>query len=59
MKVNIKRFLFKYSLVPPRQWRTGATFLVALIVGLGFFLLDISNATSYLSDDPRLDAQFP
>jgi cytochrome c nitrite reductase small subunit len=53
MKVNIKRFLFRYSLVPPKKWRTGATFLVALIVGLGFFLLDISNAPSYLSDDPQ------
>ncbi len=53
MKDNFKRFLFKNSLIPPHSWRKAATFLVALIVGLGFFLLKISNATSYLSDDPQ------
>jgi cytochrome c nitrite reductase small subunit len=50
---NLKRFLFKYSLVPPKKWRPVATFAVAIIFGLGLFLLDFSNASSYLSDDPQ------
>jgi len=50
---KIKKFLFRYSLVPPKKWRPAATFVVAIICGLGFFLLDFSNAASYLSDDPQ------
>ncbi|MDH5610127.1 MAG: cytochrome c nitrite reductase small subunit [Cyclobacteriaceae bacterium] len=48
-----KRFLFKYSLIPPKKWRSVATFFVAIIVGMGLFLIDFSNASSYLSDDPQ------
>lgn len=50
---KFKRFLFRYSLVPPKKWRPAATFLVAIIAGLGVFLFDFSNASSYLSDDPQ------
>lgn len=50
---QIKRFLFKYSLVPPRKWRPTATVLVAAIFGLGIYLLKLINAASYLSDDPH------
>ncbi|MEP0713701.1 cytochrome c nitrite reductase small subunit [Algoriphagus sp.] len=50
---SFKRFLFRSSLVPPHNWRKAAIVLVAMIVGLGFFILKISNATSYLSDDPQ------
>ena len=50
---RFKRFLFQHSLVPPRKWRPLATFTVAIILGLGLFLLDFSNASSYLSDDPQ------
>ena len=50
---KLKRFLFRNSLVPPKKWRPAATFLVAIIFGLGIFLLDFSNASSYLSDDPQ------
>ncbi|MHA7131490.1 cytochrome c nitrite reductase small subunit [Algoriphagus namhaensis] len=53
MKINFKRFLFRYSLIPPHNWRKVATFLVAMIIGLGFFLIKVSNAPSYLSDDPQ------
>lgn len=49
----LKRFLFRFSLVPPRKWRTPATILVAAFVGLGLYLARISNAVSYLSDDPQ------
>jgi cytochrome c nitrite reductase small subunit len=50
---RVKRFLFRYSLVPPRRWRPAATFLVAIIAGLGAYMLKVSNAVSYLSDDPQ------
>ena len=50
---RLKRFLFKYSLVPPHKWRPAATVLMGAIVGLGFYLLRLSNAASYLSDDPQ------
>lgn len=50
---SFKRFLFKNNLIPPHQWRSTAIVLVAMIVGLGFFLLKLSNAASYLSDDPQ------
>lgn len=50
---RFKRFLFRYSLVPPHKWRPAATVLVAVIVGLGFYMLRVSNAVSYLSDDPQ------
>lgn len=53
MKFSLKRFLFEKSLVPPHNWRKIATFFVAVIIGLGFFLIKISNAPSYLSDDPQ------
>ncbi len=48
-----KRRLFQYSLIPPRRWRPVAIVLVASIVGLGFYTLRLSNAASYLSDDPQ------
>lgn len=50
---KLKRNLFRFSLVPPKKWRPAAIVLVATIVGLGFYLLRLSNATSYLSDDPQ------
>lgn len=50
---GLKRFLFEKSLIPPKKWRPAATIVVAVIVGLGVFLFDFSNASSYLSDDPQ------
>jgi cytochrome c nitrite reductase small subunit len=48
-----KRFLFRYSLIPPKKWRPAATVLVAVFLGIGFYTLKLSNAVSYLSDDPK------
>jgi cytochrome c nitrite reductase small subunit len=48
-----RRFLFKYSLIPPKKWRLAAMVLVAAFLGLGFYVLKLSNAVSYLSDDPK------
>lgn len=50
---KVKRFFFRYSLIPPKRWRPYAIVLVALMVGLGAYTLKLSNATSYLSDDPQ------
>ncbi|WP_206670797.1 cytochrome c nitrite reductase small subunit [Cyclobacterium xiamenense] len=53
MGLKIKRFLLRYSLAPPHKWRPAATVLVAVFFGLGLYLLRLSNAASYLSDDPQ------
>lgn len=40
-------------MVPPDEWLLPVTVLVGMIVGLGFYILHLSQATSYLSDDPK------
>ncbi|RZS97863.1 cytochrome c nitrite reductase small subunit [Cecembia calidifontis] len=52
-RLKIKRKLFQYNLIPPHRWRPAATILVAAIFGLGLYLFKLSNAASYLSDDPQ------
>jgi cytochrome c nitrite reductase small subunit len=44
--------LLKY-IIPPPQWRFTVVILLGIIVGLGIHILNISNAVSYLSDDPQ------
>lgn len=48
-------FLYKLILflVPPRQWRLPVMLAIAVFIGLGLSILRLSNATSYLSDDPK------
>ena len=41
------------KLTPPAKWRFPVAILSAIIIGLGIFILYISNAVSYLSDDPK------
>ncbi|QDH78638.1 cytochrome c nitrite reductase small subunit [Echinicola soli] len=48
-----KRTMFRWKLIPPHRWRKPAIVLVAAIVGLGIYVLKLSNAASYLSDDPQ------
>jgi len=47
-------FSFMYKLlkmfIPPENWKIPVILLLGTIVGLGLFLLRISNAASYLSD---------
>lgn len=50
---TIKRKLFRYHLIPPRKWRPWATVLAAAMVGMSLYLFKLSNAASYLSDDPQ------
>jgi cytochrome c nitrite reductase small subunit len=39
--------------IPPPEWRLPVLLLVGIFAGLGAFVLYVSNAVSYLSDDPR------
>ena len=41
------------KIIPPQQWRTPVIILLGCIVGIGFYVLKLSNAVSYLSDDPQ------
>ena len=41
------------KLIPPRKWQVPVIILCGAIVGLGFFILRLSNAASYLGEDPR------
>ncbi len=38
---------------PPDNWRIYTNVLIAVIVGLAAYLVHVSKATSYLSDDPK------
>lgn len=39
--------------MPPDEWLLPVTVLVGMIFGLGFYILHLSKAASYLSDDPK------
>lgn len=47
----MKRFFLK--IIPPERWQVPVIVLTGIIVGLGFYILRISNAVSYLSDKPE------
>lgn len=40
-------------LIPPPRWRLPVIILAGIFLGLGFYTIHVSNATSYISDDPR------
>jgi cytochrome c nitrite reductase small subunit len=40
------------SLEPPPKWKFPVLILLGILVGFGLLILRISNATSYLSDEP-------
>lgn len=41
-------------IIPPDQWKLPVIILLGIFVGLGFYVIHISNAASYLSDDPKI-----
>lgn len=49
----IKKLLIKIGLEPGRKWKKVAIVSFAAFVGLGFYILKVSHAVSYLSDDPQ------
>lgn len=46
--IRFMRFFF-----PPAQWRVPVIFLFGIFTGIGLLVVYISNAASYLSDDPK------
>ncbi|MEW6005983.1 MAG: cytochrome c nitrite reductase small subunit [Stygiobacter sp.] len=44
--------IFK-KLIPPDDWKIPVIVVLGIFFGLGFYVLYISNAVSYLSDDPK------
>ncbi|WP_324720840.1 cytochrome c nitrite reductase small subunit [Salinimicrobium sp. HB62] len=47
-----KKSIFR-RILPPRKWGLAAAISMGAFLGLGFYVLKLSNATSYLSDDPK------
>ncbi|MGD9992682.1 MAG: cytochrome c nitrite reductase small subunit [Salinivirgaceae bacterium] len=41
------------KLIPPDRWKLPVIIVLGIAVGLGFYLLKISKAASYLSDEPQ------
>jgi cytochrome c nitrite reductase small subunit len=52
MTEKTKKSIIQY-LLPPPNWRFSVVILLGIIVGLGIHILNMSNAVSYLSDDPQ------
>ncbi len=44
---------FIKSIIPPKQWRRPVLIVMGIFVGGIIIILRISNATAYLSDDPK------
>lgn len=42
-----------FSIMPPKSWQLPAIIAIGALIGLGFYTLKLSNAASYLSDDPQ------
>lgn len=53
MMVNQKSKNWLKKLVPPPKWQLPVLILVGIMVGSGLTALRLSNAASYLSDDPQ------
>lgn len=53
IKNNWLKKIFLY-VIPPEQWKYPVIILLGIFFGLGFYVLYISNAVSYLSDDPKV-----
>jgi len=41
------------AIKPPPGWRTIVVLVMGILVGMGIYIFYISNAVSYLSDDPK------
>jgi cytochrome c nitrite reductase small subunit len=49
---SVKKFIHHF--IPPDNWKFPVIILLGIFTGLGFFVLHISKATSYLSDDSKV-----
>jgi cytochrome c nitrite reductase small subunit len=50
---RVKSFLSRIGLEPGPRWKRVAIIMIAAVAGLGAYVLHISHATSYLTDDPQ------
>lgn len=41
------------NLIPPPSWRVPVAIVSGILFGLAAYLIYVSNAVSYLSDDPK------
>ena len=41
------------KIIPPKKWMLAVTIVMGILVGLVIYIFNISNAISYLSDDPE------
>jgi len=48
----IKRIICFFT--PPAEWKFPVIILLGIFTGLGFYIMKISNAVSYLSDDSKV-----
>jgi len=48
---RIRRYIAFF--IPPENWRLPVILILGILTGLTFLILRLSNALSYLSDDPR------
>lgn len=53
MNQPAKKKSYFRRLLPPRKWGLAAAISMGALLGLGFYVLKLSNAASYLSDDPK------
>lgn len=53
MTEPVKKKSFLRRLLPPRKWGMAAALSMGAFLGLGFYVVKLSNAPSYLSDDPK------
>src|SRR5690606_35170681 len=44
---------FLEMLLPPPNWRVPVIFALGILIGLGLLIFKVSNASSYLSDNPN------
>lgn len=49
---RIKKFISVF--IPPDKWKFPVIVLLGIFTGLGFYVIHISNAASYLSDDSKV-----
>jgi len=53
LQILVKRMKFLNKLYPPDRWKLPVLLMVAVFTGLGVFLFYVSNAYSYLGDNPE------
>ena len=45
--------MLQWRIVPPREWRVRVIVLLGMLVGLGIYIIKISNVAAYITDNPH------